>query len=194
MVCAIALGQDTAACCLGYRTEARVDDVHPCPHRVRTTPMGEEIERKFLVTSDGWRKDATGTRFRQGFLSTDPERTVRVRAAGARGTLTIKGRTVGARRAEYEYEIALADAERMLDTLCKRPLIEKVRFELHAGRHTWEIDVFEGDNAGLVVAELELESEDEAFERPAWLGAEVTHDPRYFNSNLVQHPFKNWSR
>ena len=156
--------------------------------------MTEEIERKFLVTGDAWRAEASGTRFRQGFLSTDPDRTVRVRAAGARGTLTIKGRTVGARRPEYEYEIPLADAEQMLDTLCKRPLIEKVRFELRAGAHLWEIDVFEGDNAGLVVAEIELESEDESFERPDWIGEEVTDDPRYFNANLVESPFRTWPR
>jgi CYTH domain-containing protein len=156
--------------------------------------MGEEIERKFLVTGDAWRAQASGTRFRQGFLSTDPDRTVRVRVAGARGMLTIKGRTVGARRPEYEYEIPLDDAEQMLDSLCERPLIEKVRFELRAGAHLWEIDVFEGDNAGLVVAEIELQSEDESFERPDWLGEEVTDDPRYFNANLVESPFRTWPR
>jgi adenylate cyclase len=99
---------------------------------------------------------------------------------------------VGARRAEYEYEIPHSDAEEMLDTLCARPLIEKVRYVLEHGQHTWEIDVFEGDNAGLIVAEIELGAEDEAFERPSWLGDEVTDDPRYFNSNLVSHPFKDW--
>jgi CYTH domain-containing protein len=156
--------------------------------------MAQEIERKFLVVDDSWRKGARGTRFRQGFLSTVAERTVRVRAAGDKGTLTIKSKNVGARRSEYEYEIPLADAEELLDTLCERPIIEKVRYEVEHGPHTWEVDVFEGDNVGLVVAELELESEDEAFSRPGWLGAEVTDDPRYFNSNLVNHPFKNWSR
>jgi adenylate cyclase len=154
--------------------------------------MGEEIERKFLVKEQSWRERAKGTAFRQGFLSTAPERTVRVRAAGGRGTLTIKSKSVGARRAEYEYEIPHSDAEEMLDTLCERPLIEKVRYVLEHGGHTWEIDVFEGDNAGLIVAEIELGEEDEAFERPSWLGDEVTDDPRYFNSNLVSHPFKNW--
>jgi adenylate cyclase len=154
--------------------------------------MGEEIERKFLVKEQSWRERAKGTTFRQGFLSTEPERTVRVRAAGGRGTLTIKSKSVGARRAEYEYEIPHSDAEEMLDTLCARPLIEKVRYVLEHGQHTWEIDVFEGDNAGLIVAEIELGAEDEAFERPSWLGDEVTDDPRYFNSNLVSHPFKDW--
>ena len=155
--------------------------------------MGEEIERKFLVVGDRWRERATGTRFRQGFLSTEPVRTVRVRVAGARAWLTIKGKTVGASRTEYEYPIPVEDGQHMLDTLCKRPLIEKTRYALDAGSHTWEIDVFEGDNAGLVVAEIELGAEDEPFEKPAWLGEEVTHDPRYFNSNLVEHPYRDWS-
>ena len=154
--------------------------------------MGEEIERKFLVSSEAWRETAEGTRYRQGFLSTEPERTVRVRVAGPRGSITVKGKSLGARRAEFEYEIPVADAERMLDTLCKRPLIEKVRYVLAVGAHTWEIDVFEGDNAGLVVAEIELRREDEAFERPEWVGNEVTDDPRYFNSNLVANPYRAW--
>jgi len=154
--------------------------------------MGDEIERKFLVRGDAWRAEATSSTFRQGFLSTEPERTVRVRVAGDRGWLTIKGVNVGARRAEYEYEIPREDATRMLETLCKRPLIDKVRHTLVVGEHTWEIDVFEGDNAGLVVAEVELSSEDEVFERPIWLGQEVTDDPRYFNSSLVLHPYKDW--
>jgi adenylate cyclase len=154
--------------------------------------MGEEIERKFLVSGEAWRETAEGTRYRQGFLSTEPERTVRVRVAGPRGSITVKGKNLGARRAEFEYEIPVADAERMLDTLCKRPLIEKVRYVLAVGAHTWEIDVFEGDNAGLVVAEIELRREDEAFERPEWIGDEVTDDPRYFNSNLVANPYRAW--
>ena len=154
--------------------------------------MGEEIERKFLVSGEAWRETAEGTRYRQGFLSTELERTVRVRVAGTRGSITVKGKSVGARRAEFEYEIPVADAERMLDTLCKRPLIEKVRYTLAIDAHTWEIDVFEGDNAGLVVAEIELRREDEAFERPEWVGDEVTDDPRYFNSNLVANPYRAW--
>jgi len=154
--------------------------------------MGQEIERKFLVADESWREGAEGTSVRQGFLSTAPERTVRVRAAGGRGTLTIKSKSVGARRAEYEYEIPHADAEELLDTVCERPLIEKVRYIVARGPHTWEIDVFEGDNLGLVVAEIELGSEDETFARPDWLGVEVTDDPRYFNSNLVAYPFKDW--
>jgi CYTH domain-containing protein len=154
--------------------------------------MGEEIERKFLVATEGWRETAEGTRYRQGFLSTEPERTVRVRVAGPRGSITVKGKNVGARRAEFEYEIPVADAERMLDTLCKRPLIEKVRYTVAVAPHTWEIDVFEGENAGLVVAEIELRSEHEAFDKPEWVGDEVTGDPRYFNSNLVSNPYQTW--
>ena len=154
--------------------------------------MGEEIERKFLVATEGWRETAEGTRYRQGFLSTEPERTVRVRVAGPRGSITVKGKNVGARRTEFEYEIPVADAERMLDTLCKRPLIEKVRYTVAVAPHTWEIDVFEGENAGLVVAEIELRSEHEAFDKPEWVGDEVTGDPRYFNSNLVSNPYQTW--
>ena len=154
--------------------------------------MGEEIERKFLVSGELWRETAEGIRYRQGFLSTEPERTVRVRVAGSRGSITVKGKNIGARRAEFDYEIPVADAERMLDTLCERPLIEKVRYTLAIGPHTWEIDVFEGDNAGLVVAEIELSREDEVFERPDWVGNEVTDDPRYFNSNLVANPYRTW--
>lgn len=154
--------------------------------------MPEEIERKFLVIGDGWREKAVGTAYRQGFLSTEPERTVRVRLAGSRGSITIKGKTVGARRDEFEYEIPAEHAQQMLDALCKRPLIEKVRYRLAIGRHIWEIDVFEGDNAGLIVAEIELEREDEAFEKPDWAGEEVTEDSRYFNSSLVAAPYKTW--
>jgi adenylate cyclase len=156
--------------------------------------MGEEIERKFLVRDGSWREAAEGVPYRQGFLSTVPERTVRVRVAGSQGTMTVKGKTIGARREEFEYEIPAADAERMLDALCERPLIEKVRYRLPVGRHVWEIDVFGGDNAGLVVAEIELGAEDEPFEKPAWLGEEVTDDPRYFNANLVARPYRDWER
>ena len=154
--------------------------------------MGEEIERKFLVIGEDWRQEATGTLYQQGFLSTEPERTVRVRVAGDRGWITIKGRTAGARRAEFEYEIPAADAQKMLETLCRHPLIEKVRYMVRTGGRVWEVDVFGGANAGLVVAEIELEAEDEAFEKPSWIGDEVTEDPRYFNSSLVEHPYSAW--
>nr|WP_315430663.1 CYTH domain-containing protein [uncultured Albidiferax sp.] len=152
--------------------------------------MGIEIERKFLVTGPDWRQ-GVGTFFSQGYLNRDKQRTVRVRIAGAQGFLTIKGANQGATRAEFEYEIPLSDAEQLL-ALCDGPIIQKVRRVLvHAG-FTWEVDEFEGLNAGLVVAEIELTSEDEVFERPLWLGREVTDDARYFNSNLATTPFSAW--
>lgn len=157
--------------------------------------MSTEIERKFLVLRDQWHEDpAQGTRYRQGYLSVDPDRVVRVRTEGARAFLTIKGRTAGVTRDEYEFAIPLADAEALLDRLCLRPLIEKVRHRIPYDGHRWEVDVFAGANEGLVVAELELRSANESFTRPPWVGREVSADPRYFNANLVSHPFKEWSR
>ncbi len=154
--------------------------------------MGTEIERKFLVTGDGWRQDATSTSFRQGYLSTVKERTVRVRSAGDGGWLTIKGITVGASRTEFEYAIPVADADAMLDELCERPIIEKTRHVVKVDGMTWEIDEFRGENEGLVIAEVELDSADEEFASPDWLGDEVTDDPRYFNANLIAHPYSQW--
>lgn len=152
--------------------------------------MGIEIERKFLVQGTAWR-NGSGVLYRQGYLNRDKARTVRVRIAGDAAFLTIKGQSTGATRAEFEYPVPLPDAQALLP-LCDGPLIEKTRYiVLHAG-HRWEVDEFAGDNAGLVVAELELASEDEAFEAPAWLGEEVTHDARYFNSNLATHPYSIW--
>jgi CYTH domain-containing protein len=154
--------------------------------------MAEEIERKFLVRGDGWR-DAPATAYRQGYLSTTAERTVRVRVAGETAKLTVKGASRGATRAEFEYEIPVEDAEAMLEGLCERPLIEKRRHRVPYGGLTWEVDEFFGENRGLVVAEVELEREDQEFEKPPWVGSEVTADPRYFNANLVRHPFRRWS-
>jgi len=154
--------------------------------------VATEIERKYLVVDGSWRFGAVGTVFRQGYLSTVKERTVRVRVAGDRGYLTIKGITVGAVRSEFEYEIPSADADHMLDELCERPLIEKTRYEIEAGDLTWEIDEFAGVNQGLIVAEVELEDEAQGIVLPNWVGAEVTDDPRYFNSNLIAHPFSEW--
>ena len=153
--------------------------------------MSKEIERKFLVIEDSWRTNE-GIPYRQGYLSTDRHRTVRVRIAGPEAWLTVKGITRGATRAEYEYPIPVADAREMLDTLCHEPLIEKQRYRVDFGGLTWEVDEFEGANAGLVVAEVELEREDQPFERPPWLGREVTHDPKYFNANLVDKPYTRW--
>ena len=154
--------------------------------------MGQEIERKFLLANDGWRENATGTVFRQGYLSTDPDRNVRVRIKGEKAFLTIKGRTEGVSRLEFEYEIPLDEAQDLLDTLCHKPLIEKTRYKVHIDGLVWEIDEFEGENRGLILAEVELESEDQAFERPSWLGREVSDDTRYYNSNLVANPFSRW--
>lgn len=151
--------------------------------------MAAEIERKFLVR--GWQPRDQGTYFKQGYLSSVKERVVRVRIAGDKAKLTIKGVTRGVSRAEYEYAVPLEDAREMLE-LCEQPLIEKRRhLEEFAGK-TFEIDVFLGANLGLIVAELELASEDEAFERPAWLGDEVSGDERYYNNNLIAKPFTTW--
>ncbi len=154
--------------------------------------MAKEIERKFLLTGDGWRQLAKGTIYRQGYLSTVKERTVRVRTIDDKGFLTIKGITVGATRVEYEYEIPTADANEMLDDLCEKPIIEKKRYKVALDGFIWEIDEFGGVNQGLIVAEIELESEDQAFNKPDWVGDEVSGDPRYFNSNLIAHPFTTW--
>ncbi len=156
--------------------------------------MAQEIERKFLLKSDAWRTLAQGTQYRQGYLNSAKERTVRVRTIGDTAFLTIKGVNVGATRAEYEYPVPLIDCNAMLDTLAEKPLIEKKRYKIRHGGLTWEIDEFFGDNLGLIVAEVELQREDQLFDMPDWIGEEVTTDPRYFNSNLVKHPFTQWQR
>jgi adenylate cyclase len=156
--------------------------------------MAIEIERKFLVADASaqaaWRA-APGVAYRQGYLNRDKTRTVRVRIAGDAAFLTIKGVSVGATRAEFEYAIPVLDAQALL-ALCDGPLIEKTRHVLVYRGTTWEVDDFAGDNAGLVVAEVELHSEAQVFETPDWLGEEVTQDARYFNSNLASHPFTRW--
>ena len=154
--------------------------------------MAKEIERKFLVVGDGWRALADGVAYRQGYLSTVKERTVRVRTIGDTGYLTIKGVTVGATRSEFEYPIPAIDANEMLDDLCEKPIIEKNRYKIPVGDVTWEVDEFFGVNNGLIVAEVELQSEDQSFSKPDWIGAEVTGDPRYFNANLIANPFSTW--
>ena len=156
-------------------------------------PMPQEIERKFLVNRHKWPSVNGGEIIRQGYLNSTKERIVRVRTCGTQAWLTIKGITTGATRAEYEYTIPIEDAQQMLDHLCERPLIEKVRHAVRVGQHNWEVDEFRGDNAGLLVAEIELAHEAETFERPEWLGEEVTHDARYFNSNLLARPYGSWS-
>ena len=154
--------------------------------------MGKEIERKFLVEGDDWRSLAQPIRYRQGYLSTVKERTVRVRTIGNKGYLTVKGVSAGIVREEFEYEIPLEDANAMLDSLCERPLIEKDRRKIPYGSQTWEVDEFFGDNSGLIMAEVELEDENETFEMPPWIGREVSDDTRYFNANLIASPYRDW--
>ncbi|MGB5717199.1 MAG: CYTH domain-containing protein [Gammaproteobacteria bacterium] len=155
--------------------------------------MPLEIERKFLLRGEGWRALGAGVPYRQGYLSTDPGRSVRVRLVRDKGYLTIKGITVGAARAEYEYEIPAADASEMLDKLCERPLIEKTRYRVEHQGFVWEVDEFDGDNAGLIIAEVELDEEDQAIVLPDWIGIEVTGDPRYYNASLISNPYTSWS-
>jgi len=154
--------------------------------------MGTEIERKFLVHGEAWRRGAVGTVLKQGYLSVDPDRTVRVRLAGDRGWVTIKGRQRGIVRSEFEYPIPGEDAAVLLDQLCLRPLIEKTRYRVEFSGRVWEVDEFSGVNEGLILAEIELESPDATFERPDWLGTEVSHDGRYTNARLVTKPFSQW--
>ena len=152
--------------------------------------MATEIERKFLVKSDAWRAEATSqVSMRQNYMATDP--TVRVRLTGEGGFLTVKGKSRGFSRAEYEYPIPAADAAEMLDTLCSGYEIEKIRYRVPYHGKTWEIDVFDGVNAGLVVAEIELESEEESFDLPPWIGEEVTGQRKFSNSALARVP---WTR
>ena len=154
--------------------------------------MPQEIERKFLVRGNGWRDHGAGVPYRQGYLSTVAERTVRVRLIRDKGWLTIKGITVGATRAEYEYEIPADEAGEMLDVLCERPLIEKTRYRIEHQGLIWEVDEFDGDNAGLIIAEVELEEENQTVVLPDWIGEEVTDDPRYYNANLIANPYTTW--
>lgn len=152
--------------------------------------MAVEIERKFLVHGNAWR-DAPATYYSQGYLNRAKERTVRVRIAGEEAFLTIKGVSVGATRAEFEYPIPLWDARNLL-ALCEQPLIEKYRRKILYEGFIWEVDEFLGENLGLVVAEIELPAEDTAFVKPAWVGVEVTSDPRYYNANLSSQPYTQW--
>ncbi len=154
--------------------------------------MAIEIERKFLVQGDEWRQLGQGTVYRQGYVARGNGRTVRVRIAGDRGYLTIKGATSGLSRLEFEYPIPITDAAELLETLCDRPLIEKTRYRIEYAGLIWEVDEFAGENQGLILAEVELTSEDQAITLPSWIGEDVTHDPRYYNSNLSQNPFSQW--
>ena len=154
----------------------------------------EEIERKFLVESTDFIKESTvNNRIVQGYLNSNPERTVRVRIKGNKGFLTIKGKgnENGTTRFEWEKEISLSEAEALLQ-LCESGIIDKIRYEIPLGKHTFEVDVFSGENQGLIIAEVELSFENEFFEQPNWLGKEVTGDKKYYNSHLSENPFCTW--
>ena len=188
---------------IGAESEPSADHRQVCIRRGLATAcgptpnascMGREIERKFLVRSADWSREATSARpLRQGYLAIDYGNTVRVRTDGQRAWLTIKGRGEGITRPEFEYEIPVADAAALL-ALCRGRLVEKTRHLVPVGAFCWEIDEFTGDNAGLVIAEIELPDEDAPVLQPAWLGEEVTADPRYLNANLAVHPFGSWAR
>lgn len=153
--------------------------------------MASEIERKFLVTGDSWNDGSPGVRIAQGYLSRDPDRSVRVRIAGDGAWLTIKGRTEGITRAEFEYPIPIAEARELLE-MCLPSVIDKTRHLIPFGGHVWEVDVFHGANEGLVIAEVELADESVFVEPPPWAGAEVSSDCRYYNSSLAARPFGEW--
>jgi len=155
--------------------------------------MAIEIERKFLVLGDSWKSEVVGEKkLVQGYLANQARASVRVRIGGGKAHLNIKSLTLGVRRSEFEYEIPVADAEAMLANLVMGPCLEKTRYEVEHGGRTWEIDVFHGANEGLVVAELELESEHQEFDRPAWAGEDVSDDPKYYNVCLVERPYSTW--
>jgi adenylate cyclase len=152
-----------------------------------------EIERKFLVESDAWRKDADGgLTFRQGYLNSEGDASVRVRISADRADINIKAAVIGDSRAEYEYPIPREDADGIVDNLCGGRVVEKTRYRVPAFDHTWEVDVFAGRNAGLMVAEIELSESGEAFQRPDWVGCEVTDDKRYYNHYLAMRPYSEW--
>ena len=154
---------------------------------------GKEIERKFLVVNNDYRLLDEAVLYKQGYLNSDPDRTVRVRTCGTKAYLTIKGRISGIQRSEYQYELPYEDAEDLLAILCEKPLIEKSRYRVEYEGFIWEIDEFTGDNTGLTLAEIELDHEHQAFPKPGWVGEEVSHDYRYLNSNLTKNPYKNWT-
>ena len=154
--------------------------------------MAKEIERKFLVQGDAWRDLAAGHYYCQGYVPTQGISTVRVRIIGEQGYLTLKGPVKGISRSEFEYEIPVADAQAMLAELCQTPFIEKYRYRIQLEAWVWEVDEFLGENQGLILAEVELTHAEQTVDLPAWIVKEVTGDPRYYNSNLVKNPFKNW--
>lgn len=158
----------------------------------RGDEMGKEIERKFLLKDNTWKKNKKGVLYRQGYLQTDNDRVVRVRTMGEKARLTIKGITTHASRKEYEYSIPYDDAVEMMEGLCQKPLIEKIRYTVEYKNSIWEIDEFLGINLGLILAEVELKDENQSIEIPSWAGDEVTGQEKYFNSYLVKNPYINW--
>jgi adenylate cyclase len=155
--------------------------------------MALEIEHKFLLLNEDWRLEVKhAVHYKQGYLSSNPLSSVRVRISASQAWLNIKSATIGNHRQEFEYAIPLSDAHSLLDDLCVKPLVEKVRHFVYRDPHIWEIDEFLGDNAGLLVAEIELKQIDETFPKPTWLGEEVTSDVRYYNNNLSRLPYKDW--
>jgi adenylate cyclase len=155
--------------------------------------MALEIERKFLVKNDSWRSGVVSeSRLQQGYLANQKNVSVRIRTGNGKAHLNIKSTILGIRRLEYEYEIPMADASEMLREIALQPFIDKTRYIIRHGGHDWELDVFAGENQGLIVAELELDSEDESFELPDWAGEEVSDQVKYYNVNLIKHPFSQW--
>ena len=157
--------------------------------------MATEIERKFLILNQDWQEyTKSELHIVQGYLATNEFSSTRIRIQNDEANINIKSATLGVTRTEFEYSIPVDDARLMLDNLCIKPVIEKTRFTVKHMDHTWEIDVFSGDNEGLIVAEIELSSADEDFEKPSWIGEEVSNDTRYYNSCLINHPYKDWPR
>jgi adenylate cyclase len=154
--------------------------------------MPIEIERKFLLKNDAWKVDAdAGTRITQGYLSSNPERSVRIRTKGDKGILTIKSKTTDLSRKEFEYPIPIDEAKELL-SLCEKPFIDKTRYVVHHRGHDWEVDIFHAENEGLCIAEIELSNEEESFQLPSWVGEEVSEDAAYYNMNLAKHPYIKW--
>lgn len=155
--------------------------------------LAVEIERKFSVRGNNWRNMATGINIKQGYVSVEKDHTVRIRIIESKAFLTIKGKSTGAKRLEYEYEIPNKDANELLINICKKPIINKIRYKINFKGIIWEVDEFFGENKGLILAEVELEDEEQKIEIPDWIGTEVTGNPKYYNANLISNPFCNWS-
>lgn len=155
--------------------------------------MATEIERKYLIVNDNWRDNADeSTHIIQGYLGGNDKSSIRIRVHGNLANLNIKSKTLGMQRSEYEYQIPIDEAKEILESLCDKPYIEKTRYHVPYEGHVWEVDIFAGENKGLIVAELELDSPDEPFKLPNWVGMEVTEDHRYYNICLISHPYKDW--